>query len=266
MNELLFPDGGLPLYGGDFGFMQANLMAGINATLRPYAALNDGNMVVSGCDVTVNPSNQNYIISAGWVMIGYELRYFEGGDSGVSDPNGLYDIEVEAFDYPSTNPNATRNLVNNTSANVWKIRGARFKQTPNVPSLQVGFNGVRMPYLAAKLIEGAADSVIVLNDFVNDWTGGNLFQARATRRGNTVILRGLLQIGQIDINNFTQVFTLTDGWRIKQNQFFICAMPNTSIAMVNIFTNGEVWVKYILQDINNPPALLDISNIRFEAA
>ena len=93
------------------------------------------------------------------------------------------------------------------------------------------------------------------------------FSPKAIRRGNTVILRGLLEVGTIDISSYTTAFTLQVGYRPKVRQFFVCAMPHSSIGLVDILAStGEVLIKYLLNDTVSPASLLDISNIRFEAA
>jgi len=265
MNKLLFPNGGLPLYGDDFDFLQSGLREGILATVRPFCEQTGGKMVLSGCALTFNPSSGTYFLSSGWVVINYEILFFVGGDTGVSDPSGIYDIELEANHYPDSDTYATRTLVNGTSANIWQRRDARFAVTPSVPKLQAALNEYRLPYLIAKLIEGASDTAVTLMDFENDWAGGS-FPPKAIRRGNTVLLKGLLEVGTIDISTYTTAFTLQDGYRPKVRQYFVCAMPNSSIGLVDILTTGVVNVKYLLNDTVTPASLLDISNIRFEAA
>jgi hypothetical protein len=105
-----------------------------------------------------------------------------------------------------------------------------------------------------------------LTGFDNGWTSGGLISPKGIRRGNTVILRGLLGVGAIDSVTYTLAFTLQDGYRPKVRQYFVCAMPNSSIGLVDITTTGEVFIKYLLDNIVSPASLLDISNIRFEAA
>lgn len=266
MNKLLFPNGGLPLYGNDFDFMQSSLREGIHTTLRPICEQTGGKMVVSGCALSFNSGTGSYFIAAGWVMIDYELLWFVGGDTGVTDPNGIIDIELEAYTYADTHANATRTMVDSSSQNIWQRREARFAVTPVVTKLQVALNEFRLPYLIAKMIEGAADTTVTLTDFDNGWSGGGLFTPKGIRRGNTVILRGSLEVGTIDIITYTLAFTLQSGYRPKVRQYFVCAMPNTSIGLVDILTTGEVFVKYLLNDTVSPASLLDISNIRFEAA
>jgi hypothetical protein len=267
MNKLLFPNGGLPLYSDDFDYMQSSLRDGINACLYPYAEQTGGFMVVSGCYIAFNNTTQTYVVGAGWVLIQFELLYFAGGDSGITDETNLGTIELERHVYEDASPNATRNLVNGNSANVWQRREARFKQTPNNNAiLYVAKNEYKLPYLIAKLIEGAADTQVGLTGFLNNWGGGNIILPKAIRRGNTVILRGLLEVGTIDLTIYTQAFTLQENYRPKVRQYFTCAMPDTGIALVDIFTDGSVYVKYLLDSPQTPPVLMDISSIRFEGA
>jgi hypothetical protein len=266
MNKLLFPNGGLPLYSDDFDYMQSSLRDGINACLYPYAEQTGGFMVVSGCYIAFNNTTQTYIVGAGWVLISFELLFFAGGDSGITDEANLPEIELERYAYADSNSNATRNMANGNSENIWQKREARFKQTPNVAGLFVAKNEYKLAYLIAKLIEGAADTEVGLTGFLNNWGGGNIILPKAIRRGNTVILRGLLEVGTIDLTSYTHAFTLQENYRPKVRQYFTCAMPNTGIALVDIFTDGSVYVKYLLDSPQTPPVLLDISSIRFEGA
>jgi hypothetical protein len=266
MNKLIFPNGGLPLYGDDFSYMQDSLRKAMTASLLPYAALNGGNMVVSGCVMNFNNVTQTFDFTEGWVMIDYDLLWFRGGDSGEDNAADIFDIEVEPYIYADPNANATRTLANGNSANVWQRREARFRQTPNLIYLAIALNSNRLPYLAAKLLEGAADTDVALTGFDNNWGGGNIISPRAIRRGNTVILRGLLSVGTVNTTNFNLVFTLQLGYRPKVRQYFTCAMPNSSIGLVDILQDGSVYVKYLLENTTDPPSLLDISNIRYEGA
>jgi hypothetical protein len=265
MNKLLFPNGGVPLYGDDFNYMQESLREGITASLRPYAVLTGGKMIVFGCDMSLSPLTGTLHFTAGVVMIDYQLYSFVGGDSGYDTDADI--IEVEAHIYDDPNLNATRTLANGNAANIWQKREARFKQiTTNTNTLFIGRNENRLAYLVAKLIEGAADVDVILTQFLNNWGGGNLISPKATRRGNTVILTGLLAVGTIVAISLTKVFSLQENFRPKIRQYFVCAMPNSAIALVDILPNGDFFVKYLLENPQDPPVLLDISNIRFEGA
>ncbi|MBL7813399.1 MAG: hypothetical protein JNL70_00235 [Saprospiraceae bacterium] len=264
MNKLLFPNGGLPLYGNDFDFMQSGLHEGINAVLRPFAEQVSGNMIVSGLDFTLVGSN--YHISDGWVMLNYELLKFVGGDTGITDPVDLQDgVVVELYVFQDSSPNATRTMANGSTENVWQRRQARLAVVGGLPSLTVS-DSIRLEYLLSIAIEGIADVSVPMIDFENSWTGSGLFSNRIIRRGKTVILRGLLSVGTIDDAVFTQIFTIQEGFRPKVRQYFICAMPNTSIALVDITTSGNVLVIGVQLSISSPPSLLDLSNIRYETA
>ncbi len=263
MNKLLFPNGGLPLYGNDFDFMQSNLRDGIMACLRPYCLQTGGKMVVSGCDLTFNNTTNTFFIGSGWVVIDYELLWFGGGDSGKTDPSDIYDIELEMYVFADNNANATRTMASGASENIWQRREARFAVTPSVTKLQVALNEYKLPFLIAKLIEGAADTSVSLTDFVNSWAANSLFVPKAIRRGNTVLLKGLLEVGTISDAAYTLAFTLQDGYRPKVKQFFVCAMPDSAAGLVTVNQDGSVLVKYL---INNTADILDVSNIRFEAA
>lgn len=264
MNKLLFPNGGLPLYGNDFDFMQNGLHEGINAILRPFAEQVGGNMIVSGLDFTLVGSN--YHISDGWVMLNYELLKFIGGDTGITDSVDLQDgVVVELYVFQDSSPNATRIMASGATENVWQRRQARLATIGGLAALTVS-DSIRLEYLLSIAIEGVADISVPMLDFENSWTSSGLFSNRIIRRGKTVILRGLLTVGAIDDTNFTKIFTIQEGFRPKVRQYFICAMPNTSIALVDILTNGFVFVIGVQISTASPPTLLDLSSIRFEVA
>lgn len=263
MNKLLFPNGGLPLYGNDFDFMQSSVHDGINAVLRPFAETAGGNMIVSGLDFTLVGSN--YHISDGWVMLNYELLRFVGGDTGITDPIDLQDnVVIELYVYQDSSPNATRTMASGATENVWQRRQARIAVLGGLPALTVS-DPVRLEYIIANAVDGISDVFVPMLDFENSWTGAGLFPNRIIRRGKTVILRGLLTVGTIDSITYTKVFQIQEGFRPKVRQYFICAMPNTSIGLVDILPTGEVFVIGVIISTTSPPALMDVSNIRFEA-
>lgn len=264
MDKFLTPNGGLKILGDDFAYLQNALGSPINAVLRPFAEQVGGNMIVSGLRFTLTGST--YYISDGWVMLNYELLKFNGGDTGISDPAALQDgVVVELYVFADASPAATRTMESGTTQNVWQRRQARLTVVGGLPQLTVG-DDIRLEYLIATGIDGVSDVSVPMLSFENDWTSGGLFQGRIIRRGRTVILRGLLAVGTITTTGFTKIFTIQEGFRPRVRQYFICAMPNNSIGLVDILTNGEVYVIGSILDIVNPPSLLDVSNIRYEAS
>lgn len=265
MDKFLTPNGGLKILGNDFAYIQDALGSSINAVLRPFAEQVGGNMIVSGLDFTLVGSN--YHISDGWVMLNYELLKFIGGDTGITDPFDLQDgVVVELYVFSdSSAAAATRTMESGGTENVWQRRQSRMAVVGGLPSLTVA-DSIRYEYLVAVAIDGISDVSVPMLDFENSWTGGGLFPARVIKRGRTVILRGLLSVGTISSSTYTTVFTIQSGFRPLVRQFFICAMPNSSIALVDVLPSGEVLVIGIVLDTVSPPSLMDVSNIRFETA
>jgi len=264
MDRFLTPNGGLKILGNDFAYIQDSLGSAINAVLRPFAEQVGGNMIVSGLDFTLVGSN--YHISDGWVMLNYELLKFVGGDTGITDPLDLQDgVVVELYVFSDSSAAATRTMESGGTENVWQRRQSRIAVVGGLPALTVA-DSIRYEYLVATAIDGISDIYVPMLDFENSWTGGGLFSAKVIRRGRTVILRGLLAVGTISTSTYTKIFTIQSGFRPLVRQYFICAMPNSSIALVDILTNGEVFVIATVLDTVNPPNLMDVSNIRFEAA
>lgn len=266
MDRLLTPNGGLPILGNDFGFIQDAQSVGTNAILRPFYDLSQGGMVINGCKLSL--VSGSYHISNGWVMIQGEMLEFTGGDTGITDPADLLDgVVIERYVYESNTPPSSRTMVDNTTKTVWQYRRARLATgSAGVPTFTVSDN-IRLEYLIAVATQGVTDVSVPMLDFENNWgVPQNVFQPRIYKRGKTVFLKGLLQVGSIASNTFTHIFTIQNEFRPAFRRYYMCPMPNTDWGIIDVQTNGDVYI--IVPNLNNqnPPFFLDVSSISFEAA
>lgn len=73
MNRLIFPNGGFPLHGDDFGFIQDAAVDALKASLWHVASRHSGNVIISGCVVSYDGFTCS--ISAGYALINYEIVF-----------------------------------------------------------------------------------------------------------------------------------------------------------------------------------------------
>lgn len=73
MNRLIFPNGGFPLHGDDFGFMQDAAIDALKASLWHVASQHAGNIIISGCAVSYDGFTCS--LSAGYAMLNYEIVF-----------------------------------------------------------------------------------------------------------------------------------------------------------------------------------------------
>lgn len=76
MNKLTIPNGGMPLHGDDFAWMQDGIQEAIEGALHLFAAPHGGNLILSGCEATISGGAIAY--APGFVLLGHEVLRFEG--------------------------------------------------------------------------------------------------------------------------------------------------------------------------------------------
>jgi hypothetical protein len=73
MNKLVTPNGGMPLYGDDLGWIQEAVMGALKGSgeLFAFAAQHSGNCIITGCDISF--SGGEATITEGFVLLDYEV-------------------------------------------------------------------------------------------------------------------------------------------------------------------------------------------------
>jgi hypothetical protein len=261
MDKMLTPNGGLPILGNDFAYMQDAQSAGTNAILRVFSDLSQGGMVVNGCKFSLVGST--YHISNGWVMM-----EFTGGDTGITDPADLQDgVVIERYIYEENTAPSSRTMADNSTKTVWQRRRARLVTgAVGVPTFTVT-DSIRLEYLMALATQVITHVSVPMLDFENNWgVPQNTFQPRIIKRGKMCFFKGLLATGSMSSTSYTQIFTIQQDFRPAYRRYYICAMPNKDWGIVDIQTDGTVYVIVPNFDSQNPPALLDVSSISYETA
>lgn len=74
MNKLIAQNGGMPLELDDLIFIQDAFKDALKGVLHGFVKAKFGNVILSGCEVS-DLGGGNYSLSAGYVMLGYEICY-----------------------------------------------------------------------------------------------------------------------------------------------------------------------------------------------
>jgi hypothetical protein len=74
MNQLIIPDGGMPLEGDDIRWMYQGLLEAMKGgALYPFALQHSGNFIITGCEISFAGGNAS--ITEGFVMLNYEICF-----------------------------------------------------------------------------------------------------------------------------------------------------------------------------------------------
>ncbi|HMN90466.1 MAG TPA: hypothetical protein PKD70_06235 [Saprospiraceae bacterium] len=74
MNQLIIPDGGMPLEGDDIRWMYQGLLDALKGgALYPFALQHSGNFIIAGCEISFTGGNAS--VTEGFVMLNYEICY-----------------------------------------------------------------------------------------------------------------------------------------------------------------------------------------------
>lgn len=115
MNKLIFPNGGMPFELDDLDFMQEATKDGIKGLLHEFASKNSGNLILSGCKVS--PNGSNFDISAGYVMLDYEVLSFVGA-TNIATSQPYFELDV------SYDPAGNDVFFDNVSRDTYEVRKA----------------------------------------------------------------------------------------------------------------------------------------------
>lgn len=236
MNKLLFPNGGVPLYGDDFGFLDTANRDALKGILFEVAKVYNGNFILGGCELAV--AGANFTVSSGWLMVDYEVCKFDGGTYPVSGGvTGTFSLSV------TSDPGGLKAFANGSSQQTWQVRKAVFSAGVTA--------GSPLDYEELRRFSDAVESLI--NQKVTSSTSFTMNNGWSKSISETPILyRHLKQVhwvgdlvpGTILQNSFTKITTLPVGFRpVKRFKSVQSAYQSTlfGIVMLDFFTNGEVY-------------------------
>ena len=238
MNKLLIPNGGMPLYGDDFNFLDAAQRDAFKGVIFEVSKLYSGNIILGGCELTI--AGSNFTVAPGYLLVAYEICYFAGFTGPVAGgATGYFTLT------PTNDPAGLKSFANGSSQNTWQVRVVTF--TPNVvaggaldyPDLKRFSDGVET-LLISKVTSSTAYSMI------NGWAKVVSNNPTLYKHFRGVHWVGDFTPGTISQTVFTKITTLPVGFRPVQRLKTICAAfsstsPDYGNVMLEIFTNGEVY-------------------------
>jgi hypothetical protein len=233
MNKLVMPNGGLPLYGDDFNFLDAANRDAFKAILYEFAKPFNGFMLLGGCEITGNS------ISEGYVLIDYEPCYF----AGATYPNGTTVSGSFALSV-TPDPSGTRSMANGSTNNPYQLRKVVFNNgtliggATDYPDEMKRLSDSVHDILQTKIIQTQA--ITAYNGWVKELT--NL--PTLYRQFRNVHLNGGLVPGTITANSQTKILQLPLKYRpLHRFKTVVAAWDiNThGSIIVEFFPNGEVY-------------------------
>jgi hypothetical protein len=196
MNKVLFPNGGRPLYGDDFRYMDAAFRDSINALLKGFADVN-GNLIINGCKIIGG------YISEGWVLLNNEAMFMPQQTYTAGQTHGI--VSDITFD-----PAGMRILANTQQADCFERRQAKTVNNSVVFTVESGL----------RLEESIAAMVIVPQ--YSALVGSNLFSTDPIIGANISIVNNRKHLNGKLINSTTSPGPVASGsWQT------VAILPNT---------------------------------------
>lgn len=232
MNKLLVPNGGMPLYGDDFAFLDAASREAFSGVIREFAQAANGYMILGGCVTSI--SGPSTVVTAGFVLLNYEICYFPGGSIvPTAGEQAGFDLEVT---YDSA---GLKTFANSSSNDTYQVR--RAKLIPTATDLAVDQN--RLSQLIYASMASKQTSSATIPTF-NTWDKEVANPPVCRRHFNVVHITGGFTVGTISGSTFTKIALLPSGYRPAQRYKAIVAAYGTvgyGNVMLEFYPNGEVY-------------------------
>lgn len=232
MNKLLVPNGGMPLYGDDFAFLDAAAREAFSGVIREFAQAAGGYMILGGCETST--SGPSTVVASGFVLLNYEICYFPGG-SIVPTPG-----EAAGFDLDVTYDSAGLKTFANASTNdTYQVRRAKLISA----ATDLAVNQNRLSQLIYDSMADRQTSSATIGVF-NTWTKEVANSPICRRHFNVVHVTGGFVVGTINSSTFTKIALLPSGYRPAQRYKAIVAAYGTvgfGNVMLEFYPNGEVY-------------------------
>lgn len=236
MNKLLFPNGGTPLYGDDFIFLDSAQRDSFKGILFEVAKAYGGNLILGGCELTV--TGPNFTVAEGYLMINYEICHFAGGTYSVSGGATGHFTLATSFD-----AGGLKNMANSGTQNTWEVRRCNF--TP------YSLTGGVLDYPELRRTSDAIDNLLqqkVVSSttftMLNLWAKSVSEPPVLYRNLRTVYIQGELIPGTLTTNSWTKITVIPQGFRpLKRLKSVQAAYQSTSYGSVllDVFPNGDVF-------------------------
>ena len=237
MNRLLTPNGGMPLQLDDLRFLQDAYREGFKGLLHEFAKAQNGNIILSGCEVTDNGATRS--LSEGFIMLDFEVLYVPPVAGIVLAANTI----VLGLDV-SYDPAGLDIFFDNASRDTYEVRRAKV-ETGAPPVLSVAVSNLnRLSYIMPQVMKDSLvlpDSVgikytFVAADFGTDVSPNASYPPYAIKKNGLVVLGGLVDVAPAFLAGANQsVVTLPIEFRKPTaNQFadvFLCAYDDIVFRM-----------------------------------
>lgn len=254
MNRLVVPNGGMPLEGDDFDWIQNGAAETFKGVFKAIADLATGtgnantlgNFIIAGCEVT-DIGGGNSSISEGYVFIDGEILYTPAiaSISNAQLANAAY-IKHIYYD-----PAGQEVMQNGNTEDTYEVRRAELKvwgAAPNEATVYINSLIGQNRYL--DILTGAdvfaLRDVVAPTTMVNSWTTvanpNTTEPLLITKQFGRVNIRGPILAGTLG----GAAFTLSAGFRPKIGVEFLCPYGDTGIVKVAIATSGQVEVYQVI--------------------
>ena len=240
MRNLLIASGGMKLYGDDLEFMQHGIRDALTSVIKRFADARNGKMILSGCIFVPTGDPNVYAITNGWVMISYELLYFQGATYTFSGTIDFASVELESYDYDNSEPNAYRD-VNGVSYTPWKMIEARLKTTA-LNTLSMSDNN-RIENVMREVIGGSVEVVANTLTLVSGITLAASTTVKLSKNDNKALLMANLVTDSTDYTPVggAKIASLPSGFAPVLETVYFGSNSSRGLALIYLKTNGDIF-------------------------
>ena len=196
MDRLNFaPSGGTYLNPEDLEFQDRSTRKAIEALVRPIAGLVGGSMILWGCEKF--PQGGTVLIGEGYVVIGYELRYFPA--TSIPDNTDAYIVPDDFLD-----PSGSELLANGQSFNGYERRAAKIDF---LAGLEIK-DGYRYFNLIKKGLDDYSNDIQIVLTTQSGWTNSPVEPMTVAKKIGKATLFGSSIVGTLSATQYTTIAIL----------------------------------------------------------
>lgn len=230
----------MPLFQGDFAFVDAAVRDAFKGLAYETALAAGGNMILGGCVLSV--AGATTTLSAGYLLISYEVVYFAGASwASALGTNGTFALVT------GTDSSGARIFANSTNQNPYQTRTASFTAGSvaggvlDLSDLQ-RYSGVLYTILTGLSTSSTAFTMLA------SW-------AKSASPNDPILIKHFRQVsfvgdfipGTITATSWTKITTLPSGYRPAKRVKFAAmgqnSTPANGVVWFDILTNGEVYAQ-----------------------
>ena len=258
MQQLITPNGGMPLELDDLNFMQGAYKEAISGLLKGYAE----HCILSGC-VPTNTSGTIYDVTEGFVLIDGEVRYFAGVTGKNMPTPGQWFFRT--YDY--YDPAGNEIFEDTVSRDTYQRREVELHQYTTTPPANVVpallQDNARLENIIPRTdFTPEYDVLSYLNSFTPQTVGGVLPAADdvlVARQFNIVQFRGQIGGGTIPHTMFNVAARFRPS---VQGMDFLCPYGSNGIVKVQVQSGGNV-VASVVVVAPSSGTIIDLSGISY---